>query len=180
MLWTAFPHLPASPPGGGCCLPGIYGYGCFFPLSRRTTGSKERSQEKKMGNASCAQACRLCARGIGLLRCPRHKSRHLLGRLYDGSSRQLGECVWYLEFSLVSWVWKLGQKTPREQAFWKFLLPAMPGITEALPAKCAGLLHLEPATTWVCEGAKMWKVMKGGKKRTFWNSEMFCFMSDLT
>lgn len=44
---------------------------------------------------------------------------------------------------------------PREQAFWNFLLPAVPGIIEALPAKCAVLLHLEPATIWICKGAKM-------------------------
>lgn len=27
----------------------MYGYGCFFPLSRRTTGSKKQSQEEKWG-----------------------------------------------------------------------------------------------------------------------------------
>lgn len=41
------------------------------------------------------------------------------------------------------------------QAFWKFLLPAVPAIIEALPAYNAVLLHVEPATDRACERAKM-------------------------
>lgn len=50
---------------------------------------------------------------------------------------------------------KAWPENSQRTGFLEMPAPAVPGIIEAFPAKCAVLLHLEPATTWVCEGAKM-------------------------
>lgn len=156
------------PPGGGRCVRAPMGTVASSP-EKKDNRQQEPEPGGTMANASCAQAWWFVHVRSGP--CIAHTVNHAVSQAgctmaAVGSS---GNIVRYPECRRASWVWTLGQKSPREQDFWKSLLPAVPGITGALPAECAVSLHLEPAATWDCEEAKMWKVIKEKNKVYFLN-----------